>query len=231
MSSNCIVIDGKRVSLPKAMIDAGFTASNFIDDGNVRFDRKDRKKKLVHFVLHETCGNTAKGCMNTLLKKKHGVQLILDPFNHVSCHGDLVRDVMIHANQLNGTSFGCEVVNPYSPLYVIDSGLWWNTIERRWWTWVPSIKTPGVVELMKRRGMTEVPKLYVTPTESQMKFMRMFVPWVCEQTGVPYVFPTKEMKKGSPDYRMPGPGIVAHQDFAAHADGRYMLEDLIGVTQ
>jgi len=224
--SNCIIINGKRVKLPQEMIDEGYTATNYLDDGEPRFAHRRRRNALKHFVLHETCGNTAGGCKNTLKTKGYGVQLIQDPWGRFSCHGDLVLDRMVHANQLNSSSFGCEVVNPYNPVYVRDEKLFSNWIPRRWWTWVPGAK--NVKKLLKKKGWTSVPKQYVTPTEAQLESMRMFAPWVVKQIGLfPYEFPTAGMKKGSPDIKWPKPGIVAHQDFAGHCDARYMLEDLI----
>ena len=88
-----------------------------------------------------------------------------------------------------------------------------------------------VSAILKKKGWKTVPKKYVTPTESQVESMKMFAPWVCEQVGLVYNFPTAAMKKGSPDIKFPERGIVAHMDFANHADGRYMLEILIGESQ
>jgi hypothetical protein len=218
--SNAIVVDGARVLLPDQMLDAGMTASNFLDDGEPYFKHRTRTKPLIHFVLHETCGNTAQGCKNTILRKGYGVQLILAHDGHLSCHGDLVRDRMVHANQLNDTSFGMEVVNPYAPKYVRDKSIWHSLIKALWWTWCPDKKD----------------RRYVTPTAPQMDVARLLVPWLCSLTGVPYRFPTKGLNKKKrqidgltmkPKGR-PGPGVVAHQDHSSHADGRYMLEDLIG---
>ena len=232
--SNCFIVAGKRVMLSKELLDSGITASNYVDDGEPHFDHKIRTQKLQHFVLHETCGNTAKGCKNTLLRKEYGVQLILDPKGHLSCHGDLATETMYHANQLNKTSIGMEVVNPYSPLYARPP--FTNVFPREWWTWVPSAKNEDVREILKRKGLTKVPKEYVTPTDAQMNAVRLIVPWICNIVGVPYRFPTKGLSKKKrkidswnvkPKGR-PGPGVVAHRDFASHSDGRYILEDLIG---
>jgi len=218
--SNAIVVDGARVLLPDQLIDAGMTASNYLDDGEPHFKHRARTKPLIHFVLHETCGNTAQGCKNTILRKGYGVQLILAHDGHLSCHGDLVRDRMVHANQLNDTSFGMEVVNPYAPKYVRDHSIWTRIIKAFWWTWCPDKKD----------------RRYVTPTAPQMDVARLLVPWLCSLTGVPFRFPTKGLHKKKrqidgltmkPKGR-PGAGVVAHRDFASHSDGRFMLEDLIG---
>lgn len=242
--SNAIVVNGERVRLPDEFLRVGLIASNFMDDGEVHFKHRQRSAALIHFVLHETCGNTANGCTDTLKKKGYGVQLILAPNGHLSCHGDLVRDRMIHANQLNDTSFGMEIVDPYNPIYVIDKAVWYNTIPRKWWTWVPALKTKGginkaIQRILNRKGLRSVPKKYVVPTAPQMVAARLLVPWLCEITGVPYRFPTKGLNKKKrridgltlkPKGR-PGSGVVAHRDFASHSDGRYILESLIGETK
>lgn len=225
--SNCVIMNGKRHRLPEDMIEQGYTAKNFLDDGLEKFKSKKREHALKHFVLHETCGNTSIGCENTLRRKGYGVQLIQD---HEGCfynYGDLVLDQMVHANQLNKSSFGCEQVNPYSPIYVKDGRIWNKWIKREWWTWVPSSKTPGVDKLLERKGWKSVPKQYVCLTDKQVESMKLFSMWVCEKIKVvPYAFPTQGMKRNE-KIKYPNAGIVAHQDFAGHADGRYMLEILI----
>lgn len=230
--SNAIIVDGQRVMLPDYLLSRGMTATNYLEDGERRFVYRERKGGLKHFVLHETCGNTANGCKNTLVRKGYGVQLILSPSGHLSCHGDLVRDRMVHANHLNGTSFGIEIVNPYNPIYVVDKSVWANTISRKWWTWVPAVKTrkginEKVVAILKRKGLSEVPKRYVTPTQAQMNAIHWIASWLCALTAVPYEFPTKDLNRRNRKMHCPGPGIVAHSDFASHSDGRYILESLI----
>lgn len=231
-TSNSIIVDGKRVSIPSDFVDAGITASNFMDDGEVRFKHRERRNELIHFVLHETCGNTAQGCKDTLVRKGYGVQLILNPYGHISCHGDLVRDRMVHANRLNNTSIGMEVVNPYSPIYVRDNSVFGKTEKAEWWTWVPSTKGKNgdaVKRILERKGLREVPREYVTPTKSQLVAARLLVPWICDVSGIPYEFPTRDLNRKNRKNKHPGPGVVAHRDVASHADGRYMLEDLIRI--
>jgi len=216
--SNAVVYGGVLVELPRYVLDAGVTATNYREDGEIHFKHKDRTDVLQHFVLHETCGNTAQGVKNTLERKGYGVQLILSPEGHLSCHGDLSFDRMVHANQLNNTSFGIEVVNPYAPMYV-NNNLFDKTMPAEWWTWCP--------DKNDRR--------YVMPTDAQMKAVKVLIPWLCELTGVPYVFPTRHLGSGQRhivgwDARpkaKPEPGVVAHRDFASHGDGRYMLETLM----
>lgn len=197
----------------------GIVVKNWVFDGEPLFKSKPRKKKLEHLVLHETAGRTASGCKNTLLKKKHGVQLILDRDGTVSTHGDLALDVMIHANQVNGTSIGIEVVNPYAPKLAKGmKGI--RTIPAKWWTWIAD----------------KMDESYVLPTEEQLRVLVILIPWLCEKLGIPYVCPTKNLNSRMPkikNWRLrakPKPGVIAHRDFATHADGRYLLEYLIEHT-
>ena len=230
--SNNVIIGGKRVALPDEFIEVGLTASNYIDDGEPRFKHWTRAKKLQHFVLHETCGNTASGCKRTLKKRGYGVHLILDKAGHLSCHGDLSRDVMTHANQLNKTSTGIEIVNPYSPIYDRSDR---DTIPADWWTWIPSKKSKKVKKILESGGWARVPKEYCLPTDAQMETIRLIVPWLCLELGIPYSFPTKALNRKLRKIRglnlkpkaRPMAGVVAHSDFAGHADGRYILERLI----
>jgi hypothetical protein len=224
--SNYVIINGKRVNIPEAMISRGYTATNYLDDGEVRFKHQRRTKALNYFVQHETCGNTAQGCKDNLVKTGYGVQLIMDPWGRISCHGDLVLDRMAHVNQLNNMALGCEVVNPYSPVYVVDEKLWEKRIPRQWWTWIPEKKS--VDRLLKRKGWNSVPKEYICPTDYQIESMKIFCPWVVREIGLfPYEFPTAGRKKGSPKIPYPAPGVIAHTDVHNHADGRYMLELLM----
>ncbi len=206
------IIDAEFIEPPSGVI-----VKNFVYDGEPLFKSKPRKHKLEHFVLHETAGRSAAGCKKTLLKKGYGVHLILGRDGVVSCHGDLANDVMVHANQLNKTSIGIEVVNPYAPK--IARGMEYETIPAKWWTWC-SPKSD---------------RRYVLPTDAQMETLLKIVPFLCKRLEIPYAFPTiglnavKRKIKGwrIPPRAKPGPGVVAHGDFASHADGRYLLEYLI----
>lgn len=228
-TSNCIIVDGARVLLPDSMLAAGFTASNYLDDNEPHFSFRRRSRPLSLFVEHETCGNTAVGVKNTLLRNDYGVQLILAPDGHVSCHGDLARDRMVHANQCNDYSIGMEVVNPYSRLYARPP---FGEFEPpQWWTWTPSAKQPDVAALLKAKGLTAVPRGYVLPLPAQVDANRLLVPWVCGLVGIPIAFPTAGLNaKHRRVAGVPAPGIIAHQDIITarpHADGRYLLERLM----
>ena len=218
MPSNALIIAGARVPLPPAVLAAGGSAANFLDDGEPAFRHTARVRPLQHFVLHETCGNTASGCKDTLIRKGYGVQLILAPDGRVSNHGDLAEAVMVHANQVNPTSVGIETVNPYCPGFARPP--FGPTIPAEWWTWVPA---GGA-------------RAYVLPMPVQLAVLKALVPWLCAQMGIPWAFPTAGLNKAQrkiPGWdakpaAVPGPGVVEHSGFAGHSDGRYLLEALMG---
>jgi hypothetical protein len=125
---------------------------------------------------------------------------------------------MVHANQLNNESFGIEIENPYAPSLMKNEPEEFRRIQdASWWTWCP--------DKQDRR--------YVCPTGAQIKTLTALVPWLCQLTEVPYEFPTWYLSsvqrkiKGWRTGAKPAPGVVAHRDFAKHADGRYPLECLI----
>lgn len=216
--SNAVILHGARVLLPEAVLAAGGSGATYLDDGEPAFRSKPRGRPLTHLVLHETCGSTAAGCKATLLRRGYGVQLILGPDGRLSCHGDLATAVMAHANQVNPTSVGIEVVSPYAPAYARPP--FGPTIPAEWWTWVPA------------GGQ----RAYVLPTPTQLAVLQALVPWLCALTGIPYAFPTiglnaRQRKIPGWDAKpaaVPAPGVVPHCSFADHADGEYLLEVLAG---
>ena len=106
--------------------------------------------------------------------------------------------------------------NPYAPKL---ARLPYQSIPAQWWTWCPDKRD----------------RRYVLPTPAQMKTLVLVVPWLCGELGIPYEFSTEYLSRKQrkikgwkiPPRAKPGPGIVAHRDFASHADGRYLLEHLI----
>jgi len=219
MSNNeGFIINSQLVEAPKDII-----VKNYLHNSEVRFKYSARTKPLQHLVLHETAGKSAEGCKGTLITHGYGVQLILARDGTLSCHGDLATDIMIHGNQLNATSIGIEVVNPYAPS--IAGSMNYQTIPAEWWTWCPD----------------KTNKNYVLPSEAQLNTLKVIVPWLCEKLGISYEFPTKDLcakkrkilgwkKPPLGWYAKPSPGIVAHQDYSTHADGRYLLEYLLNHT-
>jgi hypothetical protein len=213
---NTFIINNNRIKAPEGII-----LNNYLDEEEPRFKSYKVdiiKKPLKWIVLHETSGNTASRCKETLLNKGLGVQLILERNGILSQHGDLFLDRMYHASILNNQSIGIEVVNPYAPSLMGKNLYRRNTIPAEWWTWCP--------DKLDRR--------YVLPTQEQLKTLEKLIPFLCVELSIPYIFPTiglnKTQRKVNPSgflrRLIPESGIVAHQDFASHADGRYLVEYL-----
>ncbi len=221
--SNALIINGAQVPLPQAVLDAGATATNFLMDGEPHLVYKPRTKPLCMFIIHETGGNTEVGAERSMERNHLGVHLLLDSDGSLSNYADLATETCAHASQANGVSIGMEIVNEYRPELLCDPH--GPIIPAEWWTWCP----PG-----QRRE-------YVCPTDVQMRVALAFIPWVCNLLGIPIAFPTallnarntriagwKKFPKGWS--AKPGPGIVAHQDFSSHADGRYILDKLMEIV-
>lgn len=213
------VIAGNFVPAPDGLI-----VKNYLQNPEEpHFKHRPRKRKLRHFVLHETAGRTARGCKNTLIRKGYGVHLILARDGVLTCHGDLALDRMVHANQLNNTSIGIEVVNPYAPN--LARGMGAHFMPAEWWTWC-----------------IDGDRRYVLPTQAQLDALAIAVPWLCGRLNIPYTFPTADLNRKKRKVRgwrhplkggwraKPKSGVVAHRDFAKHADGRYLLEHLMEHT-
>lgn len=225
--SNCLRIGGKSVPLPAAMVADGIGASNFHDDGEHRFKARKRAHKTQWFVIHESVSMSQKATIRTLEAKTerakargylYGVHLICAPDGHLSCHADLADDRLTHASQLNSGSVGCEWVNPYNPKWAKPP--FDEVIPGPWWCWVPE----------------NAKALYTVPTRAQLLsalHLCRFLPTVLPD--LPLDFPTQNLGPGRgriPNWSKracPGPGIVAHRDFDDHADGRYILEHVLGM--
>ena len=212
-----IAVDGEFVALPGHM--RQFYVLNWHDspDEVVRFKRRRRRRSPRHIVIHESAGGVdGFRTIRSLERRGYGVHLVLHPDGMLTCHGDLVRDRLVHANQCNSTSVGIEIINPYTPTRMAPP--FGAHIPAEWWTWVP------------KGG----PRRYVLPTSRQAECLTALVPWLCHVLpDVPLAFPTAYLGRGRRRIlgwrlgRRPRSGIVAHRDFAKHADGRWPLEQLI----
>jgi hypothetical protein len=220
MASNTFVVGGSRLALAPAIIAVGGTAGNYLDDGEPHMSQGKRTKPLTTYVIHETGGNTEAGAEGTMAKRHLGVHLLLDVDGSISNYADLATEICWHAGQANPISIGMEIVNEYRPEVMKDPH--GPIIPAEWWTWVP-------------RGAR---REYVCPTDVQMRVALALIPWLCDQLGIPVVFPTRDLCKKKDRITgwqkfpkgwsaKPGAGIVAHRDFAGHSDGRYILERLI----
>lgn len=217
--SNCLVVNGDPVLLPVSMTALGITCSNFVADDQLHFQSRKRKKPVSHVVIHESAGGVdGYRTIRGLHKRGLGVHIVIHPDGSLTNHADLILDRLIHANQLNHTSVGIEVINPYLGARVKKP--FDKVVDGKWWTW-------------KKKGY---PHTYCVPTNAQMLTIKLLAPVLSDLLpDCPLAFPTAGLNKrqtridgwkDSPKAK-PGPGWVAHRDFATHADGRYILERLI----
>ena len=212
--SNAIYVGGVRIQYQPEV--DGYTCSNWLDDEETHFKCRTRAKAPVHICLHESVTTSVASTVRILDSKNYGVHFMIGPDGHITQHNDPVTEQPVHANQLNSSSVGIEIVNPYSPRWM--TAPWNTTIPATWWTWVP-------------KGAK---RAYVVPRSAQLQALVQLVAFLTKTIStIPHVFPTKGY---GPTYRKlagykqkakPKPGIVAHADFSGHADGRYPLQHLI----
>jgi hypothetical protein len=229
--SNCLIIAGQSVPLPDSMIKLGITASNYRDDGEKQFTQYRKRSKASVFVIHESVTMSAAQTNRILDMKReksakkgnnngkgwdYGIHLNLAPDGHISCHADLVYHRLVQANQMNDDSFGVEVVNPYNPAFA--GAPFTRVIDGPWWCWKP-----------KNRE-----RKYTLPTPAQMRAIYPLCEFLADSIdGLPLEFPTADLGPRNTridrwkDGAKTKAGIVAHRDFASHADGRYLLEHCI----
>lgn len=231
--SNCLIIDGQRVRLSDEMLGLGITASNYLDDEEHQFTQFRNRKahQVTHLVIHESVTMSAAQTNRVLEAKRrksgrkgknggkgwdYGIHLNMSPDGHISCHADLIRHRLVHANQLCTESVGLEVVNPYNPKFAKPP--FTRTMDGPWWCWRPE----------------NGERVYTLPTDAQMRAIGPLCKFLCDNiAALPFEFPTKDLNRknkridGWNSGKEPAPGIVAHRDFASHADGRYLLEHVI----
>ena len=232
--SNCIIINGRSVKLSSEMISKGIGASNYVDDGDLRFsDFRPRSDKVRFAVIHESVTMCAAETNRILKLKKlkssargegagkghdFGTHINIAPDGHISCHADLVLHRLVHANQMNDEGLSIQVVNPYNPMFARPP--FDRVIPGPWWCWKPE----------------GAPKLYTLPTDAQLLSLSLLVGFLPKKIDtIPLAFPTQHLNadtrriEGWDQGALPDSGgIVAHRDFTAHSGGRYLLEYCIG---
>ena len=96
----------------------GLSIRTFAEDGVHRFPSKGKRARAVELVIHETVTRSVDATIAVLKKRGLGVHLVMGADGALTQHGDLATDILWHASQHNGPSFGVEVVNPYYPSYL-----------------------------------------------------------------------------------------------------------------
>jgi len=197
------IVGGAAVCAP------GLVVRNFAEEGVHRFPSKGKRARAVELVIHETVTRSVDSTIAVLKKRGLSVHLVMGADGALTQHGDLATDILWHASQHNGASFGVEVVNPYYPSY-LKPGLPWSRV----------IKAPWA-----HKGE------YVLPTPAQAEAVAALVRWTTSAPApgiaVPRVWP------GLRDGRFalglvpaaakaPLPGVLAHQYFG-HADGSMLV--------
>jgi len=230
-ASNRLIIDGESVKLPESMLELGITASNYRDDNDIRFDQFEKRSRVTSLVIHESVTMSSAQSNRLLMERReksaalghndgkgwdYGVHLNLAPDGHITCHADLVTHRLVHAKQLNDTSIGLMVVNPYNPAFAAPP--YDEVVIGDWWCWRPRNRH----------------RLYTLPTQQQMRAVVPLLKFLTETIeSLPLEFPTADLDKdntridGWKDGAKPEPGIVAYRDFSAFASGRYILEHCI----
>lgn len=181
---------------------------NFVDDDVHRFVSKGKRARATELVIHETVTRSVDSTIEVLKKRGLSVHLVMGPDGELTQHGDLATDILWHASQHNGASFGVEIVNPYYPSY-LKPGLPWSRV----------IKAPWA-----HKGE------YVVPLPAQCEAVAQLVKWTlgapAPGIAVPRVWPG--LRDGHFTLGLvaaaakPTPGILAHQYFG-HADGSMLV--------
>lgn len=201
--TNTLVVAGLDVEAPDLRI------RNFREPPVMRFKGQSRAGRIVdELILHETVTRSTAATVRVLLKRKLGVQLIVDPDGEVTQHGDLAHDRLAHAGGHNGPSVGIEVVNPYYPKHTRPKLPWQRIIDAPW----------------------AHQKRYVVPTpeqaEATAKLVRLLTAGDIPNLSIPRTWHGLTGARLSMSRLAGGdvrkPGIWAHTYFH-HADGAWLV--------
>lgn len=222
--SNTMVVDGEYV-------ECDFDIANHIADGTTPFGPYKGSSKFhraappTHIVIHESVTRSVESTVRVLQRKEFGVHFMIGPDGLVTQHNDPVTEAPVHGNQLNASSVGIEIVTPYLSGYLAPGSLWTRTIKptkELWYLWRHDADGDSVVDD------------YVPPTEPQIEACAKLIRKLTESIStIPLSFPTAHLSawvrriEGWDKGAKPDAGIVAHRDYASHADGRYILERMM----
>lgn len=133
------------------------------------FESRPRDAQAVtHIVVHESVTTSGSIAERVLRRKEYGVHVMIEPDGSVTQHNDSSERV-IHAGGLNGVALGIEVVNPYYPRHMKQSGAWSRVIPARWahekqYVVPPLVQLEALVSVIEagfvasERGLMAVPR-------------------------------------------------------------------------
>lgn len=163
----------------------------------------------TEFMLHETAGPGDP--VPTLLRRKLGVHLVLEPSGLVRQHGDLLA-FLEHVGSHNRCAIGIEVINPYYPSLRPRKGPWENVIDAPWAHHL----------LGKEKG-------YVVPTPAQAEACAQLADWLTsrphDRIQIDWHWPGRsgsDFILGPIGKPTPAPGVWAHHQVGGHADGAWL---------
>ena len=84
----------------------GLSIRTFAEDGVHRFPSKGKRARAVELVIHETVTRSVDSTIAVLKKRGLSVHLVMGADGALTQHGDLATDILWHASQHNGSSFG-----------------------------------------------------------------------------------------------------------------------------
>lgn len=217
MASNTIIVNGKEYDAGSLNVENWTRGSGEID---YRFVNSRRTHlPVTEIVVHETVTCSALATVEVLEPvgpknpggRNLGVHFIVDPSGKVYQHGDLASDMLWHASQHNGPSFGIETVNPYEPALMPKNGPWTTVIEAPW----------------------AAGGKYVVPTPEEAEAVNGILAWAMKggpgqppELNIPFTW--HGLTGGSMALgRVTGadqlsPGVYAHTYFQ-HADGAWLV--------
>jgi hypothetical protein len=84
----------------------GLSVRTFAEAGVRRFAPKGKRARAVELVIHEVVTRSFDSTIAVLKKRGLSVHLVMGADGALTKHGDLAKDILWHASQHNGPSFG-----------------------------------------------------------------------------------------------------------------------------